>query len=148
VTPEVNAIATVILVATLGALAISAPPVRRPPRASSEERQTGPNLLGLPPAAGDPIRIGFQVEHGHRLADLAAGEAGGGSASSPASHHLMPVLGDAEGPSQEPAPPEVGWSSRLGADRGLPPDVGVRHRYRNIGLTVKMATALDHAGRY
>jgi alkanesulfonate monooxygenase SsuD/methylene tetrahydromethanopterin reductase-like flavin-dependent oxidoreductase (luciferase family) len=67
-----------------------------------------------------------------------------------ANDHFMPVLGDAEGPVVGPTGPVfegwmvlAGWASRtsrvpLGT---MVTAVG----YRNVGLTVRMATALDHA---
>lgn len=115
---------------------------------------TRSSLLGPPPAPDEPIRIGFQVwSMGVTWADLmAAGERieALGFASLFANDHLMPVLGDAAGPVIGPPGPVfegwmvlASWAARttrvpLGT---LVSAVG----YRNVGLTVKMATALDHA---
>ena len=111
-------------------------------------------LLGPRPDPGAPIRIGFQV-WGQSVAwhDLmAAGERieALGFASLFANDHLMPILGDADGPvlgSQGPV--FEGWMT-LGAwaTRTTHIPLGVMVcgvGYRNVGLTVKMATALDHA---
>jgi alkanesulfonate monooxygenase SsuD/methylene tetrahydromethanopterin reductase-like flavin-dependent oxidoreductase (luciferase family) len=111
-------------------------------------------LLGPRPEPGAPIRIGFQI-WGQSVTwpDLmAAGERveALGFASLFANDHLMPILGDAEGPvlgSQGPV--FEGWMT-LGAwaARTTRVPLGVLVcgvGYRNVGLTVKMATALDHA---
>ena len=112
------------------------------------------SLLGPPAAPSDPLRIGFQVwSMGIAWDDLmAAGERieRMGFASLFANDHLMPVLGNADGPVVgEPGPVFEGWMvlAAWAARTGRVPlgtlvsAVG----YRNIGLTVKMATALDHA---
>jgi len=75
-----------------------------------------------------------------------------GFASLFANDHLMPILGDADGPVLGAQGPVFeGWMT-LGAwaarTSTIPLGVlvcGVG--YRNVGLTVKMATALDHASR-
>ena len=111
-------------------------------------------LLGPRPGPGEPIRIGFQVwgqsiswadlmATGQRIEAL-------GFASLFANDHLMPILGNADGPIVGPAGPVfeawmtlAGWAA---VTRRVPLGVlvcGVG--YRNVGLTVKMATALDHA---
>ena len=111
-------------------------------------------LLGPRPGPGDPIRIGFQVwgqsiswadlmATGQRIEAL-------GFASLFANDHLMPILGNADGPIVGPAGPVfeawmtlAGWAA---VTRRVPLGVlvcGVG--YRNVGLTVKMATTLDHA---
>jgi len=116
----------------------------------------GAGLLGARRAPDAPIGIGFQVwSMGIAWDDLmAAGERieAMGFSSLFANDHLMPVLGDADGPIVGPAGPVfdgwmvlAGWAGRtsrlpLGT---LVSAVG----YRNIGLTVRMATALDHASR-
>jgi alkanesulfonate monooxygenase SsuD/methylene tetrahydromethanopterin reductase-like flavin-dependent oxidoreductase (luciferase family) len=105
-------------------------------------------------AARDPIGIGFQVwgQHvawaelmatGVRIEEL-------GFDSLFANDHLMPVLGGPDGPVVGPPGPIfeawmtlAGWAARTSR---VPLGVlvcGVG--YRNVGLTVKMATALDHA---
>jgi alkanesulfonate monooxygenase SsuD/methylene tetrahydromethanopterin reductase-like flavin-dependent oxidoreductase (luciferase family) len=104
--------------------------------------------------AREPVRIGFQVwgQHvawadlmatGVRIEEL-------GFASLFANDHLMPVLGGPDGPVVGPSGPIfeawmtlAGWAARTSR---VPLGVlvcGVG--YRNVGLTVKMATALDHA---
>ena len=111
-------------------------------------------LLGPRPGPRGPIRIGFQVwgqsiswadlmATGQRIEAL-------GFASLFANDHLMPILGNADGPIVGPAGPVfeawmtlAGWAA---VTRRVPLGVlvcGVG--YRNVGLTVKMATALDHA---
>jgi len=114
----------------------------------------GSGLLGPPPGPADPIRLGFQTwSMGVDWSDLmAAGERieALGFASLWANDHLMPVLGDAAGPviGPEGAVFEgwmvlAGWAART---RRVPLGTMVSAvGYRNIGLTVKMATALDHA---
>ena len=114
----------------------------------------GSGLLGPAPDPGDPIRIGFQVwSMGVAWADLmAAGERVErmGFASLFANDHLMPVLGDADGPVIGP-PGAVfeGWMVLAAwAARTSRVPLGTMVSavgYRNVGLTVKMATALDHA---
>jgi alkanesulfonate monooxygenase SsuD/methylene tetrahydromethanopterin reductase-like flavin-dependent oxidoreductase (luciferase family) len=111
-------------------------------------------LLGARPAPDAPIRIAFQI-WGQAVAwpDLmAAGERveALGFASLFANDHLMPILGDADGPVLgSPGPVFEGWMT-LGAWAARTTHIplgmlvcGVG--YRNVGLTVKMATALDHA---
>jgi alkanesulfonate monooxygenase SsuD/methylene tetrahydromethanopterin reductase-like flavin-dependent oxidoreductase (luciferase family) len=104
--------------------------------------------------AREPILIGFQVwgQHvawtdlmatGVRIEEL-------GFAGLFANDHLMPVLGGPDGPVVGPSGPIfeawmtlAGWAARTSR---IPLGVlvcGVG--YRNVGLTVKMATALDHA---
>jgi alkanesulfonate monooxygenase SsuD/methylene tetrahydromethanopterin reductase-like flavin-dependent oxidoreductase (luciferase family) len=111
-------------------------------------------LLGARPAPDAPIRIGFQV-WGQSVSwpDLmAAGERieALGFASLFANDHLMPILGDANGPVLgSNGPVFEGWMT-LGAwaARTARVPLGVLVcgvGYRNVGLTVKMATALDHA---
>ena len=115
---------------------------------------TRAGLLGPRPGPDAPIRIGFQVwSMGIAWADLmAAGERieADGFSSLFANDHLMPVLGDADGAVVGSAGPVfdgwmvlAGWAARtsrvpLGT---MVSAVG----YRNVGLTVRMATALDHA---
>jgi alkanesulfonate monooxygenase SsuD/methylene tetrahydromethanopterin reductase-like flavin-dependent oxidoreductase (luciferase family) len=115
---------------------------------------TGQGLLGPRPDPGTPIRIGFQVwSMGVAWDDLMAAaeriEALGFS-SLFANDHLMPVLGDADGPViGDPGPVFEGWMTLAGFashTSRLPLGTMVSAvGYRNIGLTVKMATALDHA---
>jgi alkanesulfonate monooxygenase SsuD/methylene tetrahydromethanopterin reductase-like flavin-dependent oxidoreductase (luciferase family) len=111
-------------------------------------------LLGSPPASGDPIRIGFQV-WGQSVSwpDLmAAGERVErlGFDSLFANDHLMPILGDEHGPVVgSHGPVYEGWMT-LGAWAARTSRVPLGMMvcgvgYRNVGLTVKMATALDHA---
>jgi len=111
-------------------------------------------LLGPRPGPAEPIRIAFQI-WGQRVAwsDLmAAGERveAMGFASLFANDHLMPILGDADGPVLgADGPVFEGWMT-LGAwaARTTRVPLGVLVcgvGYRNVGLTVKMATALDHA---
>jgi alkanesulfonate monooxygenase SsuD/methylene tetrahydromethanopterin reductase-like flavin-dependent oxidoreductase (luciferase family) len=114
----------------------------------------GSGLLGPRPGPDAPIRIGFQIwGQAVTWADLmAAGERveALGFASLFANDHLMPILGDADGPVLGAQGPVFeGWMT-LGAwaarTTHIPLGVlvcGVG--YRNVGLTVKMATALDHA---
>ena len=111
-------------------------------------------LLGPRPAPDAPIRIGFQVWSmaiawpelmaiGERIEAL-------GFSSLFANDHFMPVLGDAAGAVIGPAGPVfdgwmvlAGWAGRTAR---LPLGTMVSAvGYRNIGLTVRMATALDHA---
>ncbi len=111
-------------------------------------------LLGTRPDRADPIRIGFQVwgqaatwdelmEAGERVESL-------GFASLFANDHLMPILGDADGPVLGSSGPVFeGWMT-LGAWAARTSRVPLGMMvcgvgYRNLGLTVKMATALDHA---
>jgi alkanesulfonate monooxygenase SsuD/methylene tetrahydromethanopterin reductase-like flavin-dependent oxidoreductase (luciferase family) len=111
-------------------------------------------LLGPRPAAGDPIRLGFQIWGQHATWDelMRAGERveAAGFASLWANDHLMPIHGDAGGPVLgADGPVFEGWMT-LGAwaARTTRVPLGVMVcgvGYRNVGLTVKMATALDHA---
>ena len=113
-----------------------------------------PGLLGPRGAPGDPIRISFQIwgqsaswaelmRAGERVEAL-------GFASLFANDHLMPILGDADGPVLGSTGPVFeGWMT-LGAwaarTTRIPLGVMVCGvGYRNVALTVKMATALDHA---
>ena len=111
-------------------------------------------LLGPRPGADEPIRIAFQI-WGQAVSwvDLmAAGERveAMGFASLFANDHLMPILGDADGSVLGANGPVFeGWMT-LGAwaARTTRVPLGVMVcgvGYRNVGLTVKMATALDHA---
>ncbi len=114
----------------------------------------GGGLLGPRPGPREPIRIGFQVwGQSTSWADLmATGQRieALGFASLFANDHMMPILGDADGPVVGPAGPVfeawmtlAGWAA---VTRRVPLGVlvcGVG--YRNVGLAVKMATALDHA---
>ncbi len=112
------------------------------------------SLLGLHPAPTDPIRIGFQV-WGQNIewpALMAIGERveAAGFSSLFANDHLMPILGDANGPVIGPEGPVfegwmtlAAWTARTSR---IPLGILVSAvGYRNIGLTMKMATALDHA---
>ena len=111
-------------------------------------------LLGPPPGPREPIRIGFQV-WGQSIgwADLmATGQQieALGFASLFANDHLMPILGNADGPVLGSAGPVFeGWMTLAGfaaVTRRVPLGMMVCGvGYRNVGLTVKMATALDHA---
>ncbi len=101
----------------------------------------------------EPIRIGFQVwgqfvgwdelmASGERIEAL-------GFAGLFANDHLMPVLGGRDGPVVGPSGPVfeawltlAGWASRTSR---IPLGVLVCGAgYRNLGLTVRMATTLDH----
>jgi alkanesulfonate monooxygenase SsuD/methylene tetrahydromethanopterin reductase-like flavin-dependent oxidoreductase (luciferase family) len=112
------------------------------------------SLLGPRSAPGEPIRIAFQIwgqsaswtelmDAGQRVEAL-------GFASLFANDHLMPILGDADGPVLGSTGPVFeGWMT-LGAwaarTTRIPLGVMVCGvGYRNVALTVKMATALDHA---
>jgi alkanesulfonate monooxygenase SsuD/methylene tetrahydromethanopterin reductase-like flavin-dependent oxidoreductase (luciferase family) len=115
---------------------------------------TAPRLLGPPAVSGDPLRLGFQVwSMGIAWDDLmAAGERveSLGFASLFANDHFLPVLGDADGPViGEPGPVFEGWMVLAGfAARTSRLPLGMMVAavgYRNIGVTVKMVTALDHA---
>ncbi len=111
-------------------------------------------LLASRPGPEAPLRLGFQVwgqaaswpelmSAGDRIEAM-------GFASLFANDHLMPILGDADGPVLGAEGPVfegwmtlAAWAARTSR---LPLGVlvcGVG--YRNVGLTVKMATALDHA---
>jgi alkanesulfonate monooxygenase SsuD/methylene tetrahydromethanopterin reductase-like flavin-dependent oxidoreductase (luciferase family) len=131
----------------------------RPDEVASVTGQTvspvpGTGLLGPRPGPDAPLRISVQI-WGQAVTwpDLmAAGERieALGFASLFANDHLMPILGDADGPVLGPQGPIFeGWMT-LGAwaarTTHIPLGIlvcGVG--YRNVGLTVKMATALDHA---
>ena len=112
------------------------------------------DLLGPRPPAGQPIRLGFQIwGQSATWAELmAAGEhvERAGFASLWANDHLMPIQGDENGPVLgADGPVFEGWMT-LGAwaarTSRIPLGVMVCGvGYRNVGLTVKMATALDHA---
>ena len=114
----------------------------------------GTGLLGPRPGPDAPIRIAFQVwgqaaswqdlmAAGERIEEL-------GFASLFGNDHLMPILGDADGPVLGAQGPVFeGWMT-LGAwaARTTRIPIGMMVSgvgYRNVGLTVKMATALDHA---
>jgi alkanesulfonate monooxygenase SsuD/methylene tetrahydromethanopterin reductase-like flavin-dependent oxidoreductase (luciferase family) len=123
---------------------------------SELSRSTGPGtgLLGERPGPDEPIRIGFQIwGQAVSWADLmAAGERveALGFASLFANDHLMPILGDANGPVLGAHGPVFeGWmtlASWTARTSSIPLGVMVCGvGYRNVGLTVKMATALDHA---
>lgn len=112
------------------------------------------SLLGPRPSLADPIRIGFQVwGQSTGWADLMA--VGSriealGFASLFANDHLMPILGDGAGPVVGATGPVFEAWMTLGGWATLTHRVplgvlvcGVG--YRNVGLTIKMATALDHA---
>lgn len=112
------------------------------------------DLLGPPPDPADPIRLGFQIWGQHTTWDelMAAGERveTAGFSSLFANDHMMPILGDANGPVLGAHGPVFdGWMT-LGAwaARTSRVPLGVMVSavgYRNVALTVKMATALDHA---
>src|SRR5204862_1853560 len=111
-------------------------------------------LLGPPSAPDDPIRIAFQIwGQSASWADLMrAGERveALGFASLFANDHLMPILGDGDGPVLGARGPVFeGWmtlASWVPRTNHIPLGVMVCGvGYRNVGLTVKMATALDHA---
>lgn len=111
-------------------------------------------LLGPPTDKHEPIRIGFQIwgQFATWAELMTAGERveAAGFASLFANDHLMPILGDADGPVLGVEGPVFeGWMT-LGAwaarTERIPLGVMVCGvGYRNVGLTVKMATALDHA---
>ncbi|MGH2465614.1 MAG: LLM class flavin-dependent oxidoreductase, partial [Candidatus Limnocylindrales bacterium] len=113
-------------------------------------------LLGSRPGPEAPLRVGFQVWGQSATWDqlMTAGERieALGFASLFANDHLMPILGDADGPVLgSEGPVFEGWMT-LGAwaARTSRVPLGVMVcgvGYRNVGLTVKMATALDHASR-
>ena len=113
-------------------------------------------LLGPRPEPEAPIRIGFQVWGQFAGWDdlMAAGERieALGFASLFANDHLMPILGDADGPVLGAQGPVFeGWMTLAAwAARTSRIPLGVLVcgvGYRNVGLTVKMATTLDHASR-
>ena len=111
-------------------------------------------LLGSRPGPEAPLRLGFQVwgqaaswpelmSAGDRIEAM-------GFASLFANDHLMPILGDADGPMLgADGPVFEGWMTLAAwAARTSRVPLGVMVcgvGYRNVGLTVKMATALDHA---
>ena len=111
-------------------------------------------LLGPRAYPHDPLRIGFQIwgQAATWSELMTAGERveAAGFASLFANDHLMPILGDADGPVLGAQGPVFeGWMT-LGAwaarTERIPLGVMVCGvGYRNVGLTVKMATALDHA---
>jgi alkanesulfonate monooxygenase SsuD/methylene tetrahydromethanopterin reductase-like flavin-dependent oxidoreductase (luciferase family) len=113
----------------------------------------GEGLLGPRPGPRDPIRLGFQIWGQFATWDrlMAAGERveAGGFASLFANDHLLPILGDADGPVLGVDGPVfeawmtlAAWACRTSR---LPLGVMVCGvGYRNVGLTVKMATSLDH----
>ena len=116
----------------------------------------GRGLLGPRSGPDDPIRIGFQVwSMGIAWSDLmAAGERieALGFSSLFANDHFMPVLGDADGAVVGPAGPVFdGWMVLAAwAGRTARLSLGTMVSavgYRNIGLLVRMATALDHASQ-
>lgn len=111
-------------------------------------------LLGPHADARDPIRIGFQVWGQHvSWADLMATGArmeALGFSSLFANDHFMPVLGGSEGTMVGPDGPVfeawmtvAGWAART--DRIALGVLVCGVGYRNVGLTVKMATTLRHA---
>jgi len=111
-------------------------------------------LLGPRPDRAEPIRIGFQVwEQAVAWPDLmAAGERieALGFASLFANDHFMPILGDADGPVVgSNGSVFEGWMTLAAwAARTTRVPLGIMVSsvsYRNVGLTVKMATTLDHA---
>ena len=111
-------------------------------------------LLGPRTRPDEPIRIAFQLwSQEVSWPDLMAGgeriEALG-FASLFANDHMMPTLGDATGLTVgAPGPVFEGWMILAGwAARTTRIPLGMMVcgvGYRNVGLTVKMATALDHA---
>lgn len=115
-----------------------------------------PGLLGPRRDPDAPIGIGFQVwSMAITWDDLVAAGArieAMGFSSLFANDHFMPVLGDRDGPVVGPAGPVfdgwmvlAGWAARTSR---IPLGTMVSAvGYRNIGLTVRMATALDHASR-
>ena len=111
-------------------------------------------LLGPRPDPSEPIRIGFQIwEQAVAWPELmAAGERieALGFASLFANDHFMPILGDADGPVVGSAGSVFeGWLTLAAwAARTTRVPLGIlvsSVSYRNVGLTVKMATTLDHA---
>jgi alkanesulfonate monooxygenase SsuD/methylene tetrahydromethanopterin reductase-like flavin-dependent oxidoreductase (luciferase family) len=112
------------------------------------------SLLGPPGAPDEPIRIAFQIwgqsASWTELMDAGPRVEALGFASLFANDHLMPILGDADGPVLGSTGPVFeGWMT-LGAwaarTNRIPLGVMVSGvGYRNVALTVKMATALDHA---
>lgn len=111
-------------------------------------------LLGPRSAPADPIRLGFQIWGQHATWNelMRAGQRveAAGFTSLWANDHMMPIHGDADGPVLgADGPVFEGWMT-LGAwaarTTAIPLGVMVCGvGYRNVGLTVKMATALDHA---
>jgi alkanesulfonate monooxygenase SsuD/methylene tetrahydromethanopterin reductase-like flavin-dependent oxidoreductase (luciferase family) len=113
-------------------------------------------LLGSRPGPEAPLRIGFQVwgQSAGWAELMAAGERieALGFASLFANDHLMPILGDADGPVLGAQGPVFeGWMTLAAwAARTSTVPLGMMVcgvGYRNVGLTVKMATALDHESR-
>ena len=113
-------------------------------------------LLGSRPGPEAPLRVGFQVWGQSATWDdlMAAGERieALGFASLFANDHLMPILGDADGPVLGAQGPVFeGWMTLAAwAARTSTVPLGMMVcgvGYRNVGLTVKMATALDHESR-
>lgn len=114
----------------------------------------GSGLLDPRSDRSEPIRIGFQVwgqniawadliGTGQRLESL-------GFSSLFANDHFMPILGSADGPVVGSRGPVFeGWMTLAGwaaVTDHIPLGMLVSGvGYRNVGLTVKMATALDHA---
>ena len=131
----------------------SSEPVRRVSAPIPSSASVG-GLLGERPGPDAPIRIGFQI-WGQAVTwpDLmAAGERVEtlGFASLFANDHFMPILGDADGPVLGARGPVFeGWMTLASwAARTIRVPLGVMVcgvGYRNVGLTVKMATVLDHA---
>ncbi len=116
-------------------------------------------LLGRRSGPDEPIRLGFQVwgqaATWAQLMATAQRIEALGFASLFANDHFMPILGDGDGPLVGTAGPVFeGWMTLAGfasVTRTIPLGMLVSGAgYRNIGLTVKMATALDHAsgGRF
>jgi alkanesulfonate monooxygenase SsuD/methylene tetrahydromethanopterin reductase-like flavin-dependent oxidoreductase (luciferase family) len=112
------------------------------------------SLVGDAAAPSDPIRIGFQIwSMGIAWDELMAAGArieAAGFDSLFANDHFMPVLGDADGLVVGDAGPVFeGWMVLAAwAARTSRVPLGMMVSavgYRNVGLTVKMATALDHA---
>jgi len=152
VTPEVNALATVILLGTL--LVFGAGTVLFEPRRAGcvGEPADGRPACSVPGArpttrSGSPSRLWGQSASWTDL--MTAGERveALGFASLFANDHLMPILGDADGPLLGSTGPVFeGWMT-LGAwaarTTRIPLGVMVCGvGYRNVALTVKMATAL------
>ncbi len=110
-------------------------------------------LLGSPTDVAAPIRIAFQVwgqaATWDQLMATARRIESLGFSSLFANDHLMPILGDADGPVVGTAGSTFeGWMTLAGfaaVTEHIPLGMMVSGvGYRNVGLTVKMATALDH----
>lgn len=126
----------------------------RPVTDAVSPRTDAAGLLGERPGPDEPIRIGFQIwGQAVSWADLmSAGERveALGFASLFANDHFMPILGGTNGPILGGLGPVfegwmtlAGWTART---TRIPLGVMVCGvGYRNVGLMVKMATALDHA---